>query len=359
MYEIDLHGQAFDHSEHDVDYPRLPVAASSLDRLETSGLHYGNLSQTFRHSGWARQRKKVAYALDDAACSDSRQVAFAGCGATCYLFRSRADPTEVKCAASCCHDRFCLPCGASRSRVIAANVAEYLGRGACRFVTFTLRHDGLGLASNVDRLYESFKKIRKSVLWRSTQRGGVAFLEVKRSRDRLSWHPHFHVLTQGKFVDGVKLAKLWHEITGDSFIVDIRGVKDSGEVIKYITKYASKPFDPTLFEDEAVLVEAIKALQGRRMALTFGNWNGLQVTTAPSEEAWECVGSLEEVLQKAVRGDREACAMIRVACGEKAEMMLRLAVKMLPEPPRPYAIPPPPDQLCLIDVRDSLAYARA
>lgn len=338
---------------HPDEHSDSPDSTAPLDGLETSGFDNGNLSQTFRHSGWARQRRKVCIGLEDAGTSQTRQEAFAFCGSTCYVFRSRSDPSEVRLGASCCHDRFCLPCASTRSRVIAANVASYLDRGQCRFITLTLRHNDLGLASQIERLYVSFKKLRATTLWRATQRGGVAFLEVKRSRDRLSWHPHFHVLTQGKWIDGLKLANEWKTITGDSFIVDVAFVPNAEAVVRYVTKYASKPFDPTLFESPDVLVEAIIALKSRRMAINFGNWKGLQVTHKPSEEAWENIGHLETLLMATARGDAQATALVRACCGEKAEMLLRLA-SMRYADTLPTARPPPDlQQLTLIDVSDS------
>lgn len=323
--------------------------ATPLDRLETSGFGFDNLSQCFRHSGWVRQRKKVWQALQEAAVSDHRLGAFACCGSSCFVLRSRTDPEVVKVAASCCHDRFCLPCAAARSATIAAHVLPYVVGKQTRFVTLTLKHNDAGLAANIDRLYDSFKKLRKHPLWRRSQRGGVAFLEIKRSRDRQSWHPHFHVLTQGKWIDGAKLATLWREITRDSFIVDVRFVAGIKPVLQYVTKYASKPFDPSLFENNDVLVEAILALKSRRMALTFGNWKGLLLTQRPEVELWENLGTLEDVLRKAAKRDEEAIRIIERCCGDKATALIRMAELQAP-PECPSAVArPPDDQLFLID----------
>lgn len=325
----------------DYDGPRIPLTpAAYLDTVETSGCGPQTLGEFFRHSGWAPTRRKVWQALRAAETPHSRQSAFASCGGWCRLVRSRTDPTQVRLAASCCHDRFCLPCAASRSRVIAANVLPLVQRRQCRFVTLTLRHRVEPLAASIDRLYKSFKALRKHPLWRGTQRGGVAFLEVKRSRDRLTWHPHFHVLTQGAYIDGVRLRQLWHSITTDSHVVDVRLVRDSSQVLSYVTKYASKPFDPSLFDNPDALVEAITALSGRRMAATFGLWRGLQMTEKPTEDVWEDLGALEDHLYAAARGDAQARALVMQACGERGEILIRMATLILPT--APLARPPPP-----------------
>lgn len=244
----------------------------------------------------------------------------------------------MRLAASCCHDRFCLPCANSRSRLIAANVLPYVQPGKCRFVTLTLRHTDQPLNKQIDRLYASFKRLRKDPLWSQTQEGGVAFLEIKRSKDKQSWHPHFHVLTQGSFIDVRALSALWKRITGDSFVVDVRFVRGASQVLSYVTKYASKPFDPSLFDYQSVLVQAINALAGRRMALSFGKWKGLQMSERPDGDAWENLGSLEDVLYEAAKGDAEARQLIMKVCGEKAELMIRMAGRLLAN--RPVERPP-------------------
>jgi len=331
-----------------------PGDLTPLDTKERSGCLYENLETTFRHSGWYKKRRQVRHAIWNAGASHSEITGFDQCGSSCFVVRSRTDPTQVRCAASCCHHRFCLPCAQGRSRTIAGNILPYLKQGQCRFVTLTLRHDAKGLAANIDRLYESFKKLRKTPIWKASQKGGVALLEVKRSRDGRSWHPHFHVLTQGRYMDGVKLAAAWKAITEDSFIVDIRFVADDAAVLKYVTKYASKPFDASLYDNEETLREAVIALKGRRMALTFGSWKGLQVTAKPDAGDWEKLGSLEELLIKAAKGCAESRSLIIAACGEQAEMMLRIAERLKATEPITPPEQPPDVQLFLLEPEDHL-----
>lgn len=312
------------------EYPCACDTHSGLDPLETSGFHSENLAESFRHSGWARQRKKVWEALNNTGQSFARKEAFTYCGSNCYVLQSKSDPSNLKLAGSCCHDRFCLPCAQARSRTIAANVRPYLEGKQTRFVTLTLRHNNNSLSTEIERLYDAFKKLRKSKLWKTTQRGGAAFLEVKRSRDRQSWHPHFHVVTQGKFIDVARLQTLWREITKDSWIVDVAYVKHENNVLSYVTKYASKPFDPTIFENSHVLEEAMIALQGRRMIVTFGNWKGLQMTEKPDKDAWEFLDTLEGICHRAAAGDVAAEKIVRAVCGDKADAMIARAARHTP-----------------------------
>jgi hypothetical protein len=217
-------------------------------------------------------------------------------------------------------------------------------------VTLTLKHNEQGLTGEVERLYSAFKTLRKNPFWKKTQTGGIAFLEIKRSRDRQSWHPHFHIVTQGKRIDSRKLSALWKKITTDSFIVDVRPVRDDVEVVRYITKYASKPFDPTLFESQPVLQEAILALAGRRMAITYGDWKGLKMTTKPDADAWDFLDTLEGIAQRALAGDSKAYAILHAVCGQRtAQVMAYQAARHPPPQPRSI-ITLPMDQLDLIDM---------
>jgi hypothetical protein len=137
---------------------------------------------------------------------------------------------------------------------------------------------------------------------------------------------------------------VWHAITGDSYIVDVRSVPNPEAAIQYVTKYASKPFHPSLFENQTILQEAVLALQGRRMAISFGNFKGLQMTDNMSEDAWEFLDELESLARRAASGDLAAEKIIKAACGERAEEVLRCAAKQVvprmnighPQVPIPY-----------------------
>ncbi len=353
------------------DYPCQCHASTTLDTIDTSGHHDLPLSQIYRHSGWASTRRKVYHALldlsiglprtnqhvepgtswlrDDPAVSLSRLRAYVDCGSLCYVLQSKDDPTIIKLAASCCHDRFCLPCASGRAQTMAANVTQYLSDTPCRFVTLTLRHNDHTLSSQIDRLYRSFKRLRRSPFWQKTQKGGVAFLEIKRSRDRQSWHPHLHLISQGRYLDARQLSRTWHDITGDSHVVDVRLVRDQRKVVTYITKYASKPFDRSLFDDHNTLCEAIVALTGRRMALTYGNWIGLQMTDKPDADAWDYLDTLEGLCYRAACGDAHASAIVVAACGDRAAELIALAGQRSP-PRLDLDRPPTPDpQLYLLD----------
>jgi hypothetical protein len=214
----------------------------------------------------------------------------------------------------------------------------------CRFVTLTMRTNCLPLSDQLDRLYAAFGILRKSKLWKTTQTGGIAFLEVKRSKNGENWHPHFHVLTQGKFIPVTRLSQIWLQITKDSHIVDVRLVKHTASAVQYVTKYASKPLDSTIFQSEVQLDEAMTALHSRRMVITFGGWRGLNPTDSPNPAAWERLDTLENMLIRASRDDADAARIIYKLCGAQAASLICAASIVNPRPP-PEDSPTPIAQL--------------
>lgn len=269
------------------------------------------LSVTFRHSGWLRNRGLIAASLYRTEQPSSRRRNFANCGSDTYVLRSTEYPDVYRLAGSACHDRFCLPCAQERSRAIALNVLELTEGRQTRFLTLTLKASSNPLSTQLDKLYASFQALRRRKLWKQKVSGGVAFLEVTWSEAHETWHPHFHILIEGSYLPHQQLKKLWYAITGDSFVVDIRFVRDLRTAAQYVTKYASKPFNNTFLNRAYLLDEILLALKGRKLLLTFGAWRGITLIQTPSEGAWEHVAPLETIITNAANGDQNAELILR------------------------------------------------
>ncbi len=291
-----------------VSYLDRPEIASQ-QAVEDQGRHLtGNpsLSIAFRHSGWSHLRRLVVESLKRTAQPETRIAGFADCGSHTYVLRSLEDPTLHRLAGSSCHDRFCLPCANERTHAIAMNVTEQLVGKQSRFLTLTLKATNDPLLVTLDRLYAAFQTLRRRAFWKRRVTGGVAFLECKWVEKTHHWHPHFHILIEGAFIPYQRLKSLWYEITGDSFIVDIRLVKTSQEAARYVTKYASKPFNKSFVNRPHLLDEAVVTLKGRKLVVTFGTWKNVVLARHVSEGAWESVGSLDDLLSRAAYGDVDA-----------------------------------------------------
>lgn len=206
----------------------------------------------------------------------------------------------------------------------------------CRFCTLTLRSSDESLRDLIDKLYRSFSLLRRSDLWTHAVDGGVAFLEVKWSEQAKRWHPHIHMLLQGRYMDVRKLSSTWHRITGDSYIVDIRRPKNTDDVLRYVVKYAGKPISNTFANRPALLDEAVLALKYRNLAMTFGKWRGCTLTKLVDGTDWLNVGTLADVIADAVSGDLRARGILKSLRSDSADEVLAR-----PPPPQPESHSPP------------------
>lgn len=305
------------------DHPWIdrPIFSSSVQALESdsqSRQHVAgrsiseptSLAVSFRHSGWAGDRERVARSLARTSQCDSRRTAFRDCGDFAYVLQNVDDPSQYRLAGSSCHDRFCVPCATERANVMAANARRIVQDKEVRFLTLTLRTEHEPLIEVLDRLYAAFQALRRRRIWTDHVVGGVAFLEIKWFADKARWHPHFHCLIEGTWIDQAALAAAWLDVTGDSFVVDIRRPPNKDTIAGYIAKYASKPFNSTYGRIAERLDEAVIAMRGRKIAITFGTWRGELLTTTEVEGVWVNVGSLEAIIARASHGNLDAIAVM-------------------------------------------------
>lgn len=277
-------------------------------------------SVRYRHSGWAPIRRRVFDGLKRVGVTSSRLSSFSTCGLNSWVERSAIDSTRFRLKCGHCHDRLCTPCANQRSfRIQEALMSQFPIDGAL-FITLTLCGRNESLVELVDRLYRSFKALRNHPTWEERIQGGAAFLEIKWSDRAQRWHPHLHIIAAGRFMPQQDLCDAWRSITKDSYIVDIRRIRDKVHASRYVCKYASKPLNGSFSNTPRLLDEAILALKGRRLCLCFGTWYGTPLQLAEDEtladdevDAGEWTSWLpwETVLQHAASGDADSIELIR------------------------------------------------
>lgn len=266
-----------------------------------------DLELDYRHGATRKRRQRIRKGLEQAGVGEGRLIRWDECGRFSTVERSLTTEGRFRINCSRCHDRFCPACGSERSRTIANNVVNVLRNKPHRFITLTVRHTTESLEELMTKLEESFKKVRRSRTWRTSVNGGAAFVEIKKVN---GWHPHLHVIVQGNWMDHKELSKAWLKATGDSSIVDIRFVKDSLKTAHYVAKYASKPLDQSVILNPKNLTEAITTLRGRKLITTFGTWKKEKLTAHESDEVWETVASLEQLVEREQMGDHEATEIL-------------------------------------------------
>jgi hypothetical protein len=106
--------------------------------------------------------------------------------------------------------------------------------------------------------------------------GAVWSYEVKRGKGSGVWHPHLHMIALAESQpDAVQLSQEWHNITGDSFVVDVRPISQedpaSGfvEVFKYAVKFSE--------QEPADTVHAWVTLASKRLIGSAGLFRGVEV----------------------------------------------------------------------------------
>lgn len=138
-------------------------------------------------------------------------------------------------------------------------------------------------------------------------RGGVYFLEITRNAKTKRWHPHLHVVWDGAYIPQPVVRQFWQEITGDSYIVDLRLLHDANSALGYIAKYVGKPLPKSVYADQEAVVEYLEAIKGRRVFGTFGRWKGFRLERNPDEQSeWDPVLPLAEIILAARAGDESA-----------------------------------------------------
>lgn len=296
------------------------------------GTDHAGLASRFRHNGWQRHREMIYKSLRRTRQSKSRVSNFADCGATAYVYRAIDNPDLFRLGGSSCRDRFCVPCAIDRSRCLATNVLNVLGKRPARFITLTLRQTDAFLGDVMDKLYDSFRRLRARSFWKQRVKGGCAFIEVLYSVANDAWNVHLHAIVHGRYIPKHQLSKEWYKVTGDSFIVKVKYVEDNTTVGRYVTKYVSKPFNATFLNRQAYLDTVVHCMVNRRLCITFGDWRGIKLTESPNEHEWISLGTFHDIVSRAVAGDRECLKAIQTICGQDTHAIMNEVHRARPPP---------------------------
>jgi len=127
--------------------------------------------------------------------------------------------------------------------------------------------------------------------------GGIWFFQLKKSDNDSQWHNHLHCLLDSRYYPQGELSKNWADVTGGSYVVDIRIIRDPGKAANDAARYAACPadFSKTALDDN---VAVYHALHGRRLCGTFGSAKHVPLKPPKDEhpELWENIGGRGTVL---------------------------------------------------------------
>ena len=195
-------------------------------------------------------------------------------------------------------------------------------------VTLTVK-DGPDLAERFAHLHKAQRE-----LWKRKQRGRGSVLdgvegavwsyEIKRGNGSGLWHPHLHMIALAETQpDAERLAREWHQITGDSFIVDVRPISQEDPVSGFIEvfKYAVKFSD----QEPADTVHAWQQLKGKRLLASSGCFRGVDIPDDLTDDATDVAGL--PFMDMLYRYTRAGYSLELVTQGQEAPSVARKAPK--------------------------------
>ena len=280
-----MRGPPDDQKERSLDVGQ-DVEASGIEALPRRVSRYGEAK---------KRALEVAEYIGQQEGGKGVAAKVVGCGEY-LLFRHYYTVDQVRLHAA----RFCrkhLVCPLCAIRRGAKALQAYLPRyesvravdGLLRpfLVTLTVK-DGDDLAERFEHLQRSQRE-----LWmrKHRARGSVLDLvdaavwsyEVKRGHGSGQWHPHLHMVALSHVQpDQAALSREWLDITGDSFVVDVRPIDEADaasgflEVFKYALKFSEMEASDTW--------EAFQALRGRRLVGSAGLFRGIDIPEALTDE---------------------------------------------------------------------------
>jgi hypothetical protein len=188
---------------------------------------------------------------------------------TCGTHTLRSYPTFR------CKKPFCPDCAAERATRLGnqtdAKIREVMKttKGRLCFLTLTMKNAAT-LDGGLVRLKKSFANFKRKKVFKKHIKGYFGAFEYTFNPKTNDFHIHLHLIVlRGKFWNQSDISDTWREVTGDSFIVDIREIKDIHKGVKEVCKYPMKPADLMAMPDDKFL-EVVKMKKGTRMFTSGG-----------------------------------------------------------------------------------------
>ena len=323
--------------------PSLEGSDSLVHTQESTDQEYIKCSyRQFLLSGLGDKPRVVENLFTDIDKRDgtNRLRAWRGCRTSAWFVQHRISG-EIRVASKRCHLRWCPMC--SRTDRFATTMAvkeKLISVQSPRFITLTLKHSSNNLADQIDHLYDAFRRLKRQKSFKEHVHGGVWFFQIKWIEESEEWHPHLHILWEGKYYPHDQLSRDWNKASSGSWIVDIRMVKDVEKSAKYVARYATEPCNLTQIPEKKV-VSVYDSLYGRKIKGSFGLWKDVKLTSSPPDDAdcWEYVGSYYHIMKQ--RHQWALCAEI-----VEAWLMHKSCQPMWIIPPEPPPNPLPiPDEI--------------
>ncbi len=191
-----------------------------------------------------------------------------------------------------CEQRICDRCCGKRGNVVREKAIDILKhRNKTRTNKFslltltknmsTVRYLG---PSEVKRFNKHVRKLINELFPKSDDCGALAVLEFGKKLNI-----HAHIIVYGPYYPQSYISRKWREITGDSYIVDIRAIRDHKVVANYLVKYIAKS---PKFDNLEFYSAYLKAIAGVRRLHRYGIFYGFKAGEVESIKCPYCGGGL-------------------------------------------------------------------
>jgi hypothetical protein len=214
-------------------------------------------------------------------------------------------------------------------------------------LTLTVKHNkSHSLRVVLDKVNRAFNCLRRRPIYKDNVTGAVKVVEIKWNEEN-GWHPHLHLICDAKWIPYEVLRAVWFEITGDSTQVDIRRIKSSAKVARYVTKYLTKSIADW---NDRELYEFLQTMRGVRTVSTLG-WcismpilDKLEKINDDDEPTgdWTPLGTIDDVFRSAAKGDPVSIKVLTLLYGK--DVARRACFKDDKPIPKPK---PPGEQIIL------------
>jgi len=272
-------------------------STQGVDRLDTPDQASPDLDesnrQDYSYRGYllrpridSYRRAREIYAAVDGSFGGKFSSRLGSCRKYAWFVQSSVT-NRLRVMSTRCKLRWCPICRDVSRMIVTKAVEEWLQfQKYPKMITLTLKHSDDPLQLQIQRIYTCFQKLRKRAYFQRLITGGVWFFQLKFNHDTEQWHPHIHCLVAGKFLPHKRLQMLWHKITGDSYVVDIRAVKDVEGCSNEVARYATSPADITAVDLERA-VEIYYATKGKRICGSWGSARTLVLKPTPLDNTGE------------------------------------------------------------------------
>jgi hypothetical protein len=262
-------------------------SAPSLDTVQQVDIREREFRRASQRKGerWTartKAKKEIIARLDRINHKDGLRMK-----QCCSLFRvTTCGQHTVKCYPTFrCKKLICPDCAAERasrlSRQTEAKIAEAMrtNKGRLCFLTLTMKNAPT-LEGGLSKLKKDFTKFKRRKDFRERIKGYFGAFEYTYNSKTKDFHVHLHLIVlRGKFWNQSDISDAWREVTGDSFIVDIREIKDVHKGVKEVSKYILKHTDLLKMPDEKFR-EVVEMKKGTKMFISGGCFYNVKLDDA-------------------------------------------------------------------------------